>query len=75
MSERAIVGFFQDEAADWVARLACGHHQHVRHNPPWTLRPWVVTPEGRAACLGARLACRKCDQGAPPDAMMGIESC
>ena len=38
--------------ADWVAELECGHNQHVRHNPPWTNRPWVVTPEGRARVLG-----------------------
>lgn len=67
MSEQRIVGFHQDEADDWVAELACGHNQHVRHDPPWTNRPWVVTAAGRAATLGAVLGCRKCDQGAPRD--------
>jgi hypothetical protein len=57
---RAIVGFHQDEAGDWVADLACGHGQHVRHRPPWTLRPWVLTPEGRAARIGASLSCVRC---------------
>jgi hypothetical protein len=28
--ERAIVGFHQDAEGDWVAKLACGHRQHVR---------------------------------------------
>ncbi|MBL8271453.1 DUF3565 domain-containing protein [Steroidobacter sp.] len=62
-----IVSFHQDEARDWVARLACGHNQHVRHNPPWVSRPWVVTNEGRAAALGSELDCKKCDEGKPAD--------
>ena len=59
---RKIVGFHQDEEQHWVAELECGHNQHVRHDPPWTNRPWVITPEGRAAMLGQVLACRKCDR-------------
>jgi len=65
--QQAIVGFHQDEAQDWVAELACGHNQHVRHDPPWQNRPWTQTAEGRAATLGQLLECRKCDQGTPPD--------
>lgn len=60
--DRRIVGFHQDERQDWVAELECGHNQHVRHNPPWTLRPWVTTPEGRARFLGTVLACVLCDK-------------
>ncbi len=60
--ERAIVGFHQDDAADWVADLSCGHGQHVRHAPPFTLRPWAVTEEGRASKLGERLECVRCDR-------------
>ncbi|MFN2976314.1 DUF3565 domain-containing protein [Terriglobus aquaticus] len=56
-----ITGFHQDEQSDWVAELACGHAQHVRHDPPWQLRPWVVTPEGRAPMLGRTLPCKLCD--------------
>jgi hypothetical protein len=65
--DRPIVGFHQDEHADWVAELSCGHFQHVRHDPPWTNRPWTLTAEGRASVLGRVLPCRKCDAGAPPD--------
>lgn len=65
--DQPIVGFHQDEHHDWVARLACGHQQHVRHDPPWINRPWVVLPEGRAQALGQVLKCRKCDAGAPRD--------
>ncbi|MHB8534783.1 MAG: DUF3565 domain-containing protein [Sulfuricaulis sp.] len=59
---RIITGFHQDEHGDWVADLECGHTQHVRHNPPWTNRPWVVTPEGRARHLGRTLRCKKCQE-------------
>jgi hypothetical protein len=65
--ERPIVGFHLDEESHWVAELSCGHFQHVRHNPPWSERSWVLTEEGRANKLGALLNCRKCDAGAPPD--------
>jgi len=65
--KQAIVGFHPDDEGHWVADLACGHNQHVRHNPPWELRPWVVTPEGRASRIGALLNCVKCDERAPPD--------
>lgn len=64
---RAITGYHRDEEGDWVARLACGHTQHVRHRPPFTRRSWVVTPEGRAAHLGTTLECVKCDRGEPRD--------
>jgi hypothetical protein len=62
-----ITGFHPDESGDWVAELACGHHQHVRHHPPWTNRPWVTTAEGRQSMIGHELACKKCDAGSPPD--------
>lgn len=58
---RRIAGFHQDEQEDWVADLECGHGRHVRHEPPWTNRPWVTTAEGRAAFLGQELDCTKCE--------------
>ena len=66
---RPIVGFHQDDAGDWVAELACGHQQHVRHDPPWTSRPWTQSEQGRASVLGQELECRKCDRGEPRDWM------
>ncbi len=60
--ERAIVGFERDEAGDWVALLHCGHRQHVRHQPPWRERAWVLTEQGRAERLGSSLECRACDE-------------
>jgi len=65
--DRTIVGFHLDDEQQWVAELECGHDQHVRHDPPWINRSWVTTPEGRTQMLGQRLACRKCDGGAPRD--------
>jgi Protein of unknown function (DUF3565) len=58
---RKIIAFHQDERLDWVADLECGHAQHVRHNPPWMNRPWVIDPEQREKWLGVELDCRKCD--------------
>lgn len=65
--ERKIVGFHQDDEHHWVAELECGHNQHVRHDPPWTNRPWTTTIEGRNSTLGKTLLCKKCDEGAPRD--------
>ena len=62
MATRKIVGFHQDEERHWVAELECGHSQHVRHDPPWQVRPWVVSVEGRNERLGTTLQCRLCDE-------------
>jgi hypothetical protein len=59
--ERSITGFHQDAEHHWVAELECGHTQHVRHDPPWQARPWVLTADGRARFLGTRLRCRSCE--------------
>lgn len=59
--QRPITGFTTDAEVDWVALLSCGHPQHVRHRPPFTLRPWVVTEEGRRSRLGVPLDCVRCD--------------
>ena len=63
----SITGYHKGVENDWVAELACGHFQHVRHNPPWVSRPWVVTAEGRKSMLDHKLACKKCDLRAPVD--------
>jgi hypothetical protein len=60
--KRRIIGFHQDEQNHWVADLDCGHTQHVRHDPPWTTRPWVTTEEGRQSHVGTELTCKKCDE-------------
>jgi hypothetical protein len=65
--KQSIIGYHKDAQCDWVARLECGHFQHVRHDPPWVNRPWVESRSGRDEKLGALLNCKKCDQAAPPD--------
>lgn len=68
--KQPIAGYHRDDENHWVAELGCGHFQHLRHDPPWTSRPWVTTPDGRAGALGTLLDCRKCDAGAPPDQLV-----
>lgn len=60
--ERRIVGFHQDDDGVWVAELECGHGQHMRHDPPWQVRTWVVTEQGRAEWIGRTLVCRRCGE-------------
>lgn len=60
--KQKIVGYHKDMENHWVAELECGHGQHVRHNPPWTERPWVTTDAGRASRLGHELNCVRCDE-------------
>ena len=57
---RRIVAFHTDDEGHWVADLECGHTQHVRHDPPWQDRPWVITAAGRGAHLGKILLCTVC---------------
>jgi tellurite methyltransferase len=66
--QATIVGFKQDTVGDWIAELSCDHSQHMRHRPPWTQRPWVMTEAGRTSKLGAELDCPLCDQIAMPPA-------
>ncbi|MEO8295588.1 MAG: DUF3565 domain-containing protein [Gemmatimonadota bacterium] len=59
--DRQITGFHQDEQGVWVAELECGHQQHVRHDPPWQVRPWVLEPSTRQGRVGTILPCSICD--------------
>ena len=58
--QRRIIGFHTDEERHWVADLECGHTVHVRHEPPWQNRPWVLSESGRAGMIGVVLDCKKC---------------
>src|SRR4051812_46608322 len=64
--ERSIIGFHQDADSVWVAELACGHTQHVRHLPPWQNREWVTREDERRARIGQTLDCTHCNMAALP---------
>lgn len=66
--ERRIVGFHQDSELHWVADLECGHSQHVRHDPPWQMRQWVLSESSRQAHLGTPLNCVICEDQKGPRA-------
>ena len=65
--KQPITGYHRDREGEWVAQLAGGHLQHVRHSPPWQNRPWVQTLPGRESMLGQELDCVKCDAGGRQD--------
>ena len=68
--QRPIIGYHKDDVGDWVAELSCGHGQHVRHKPPFTLRPWVQSEAGRDSMRGALLDCVRCNRlELPPGAV------
>jgi hypothetical protein len=57
---RRITGFHRDAEGHWVAELECGHQQHVRHNPPWQVRLWVLEEATRREKVGTQLDCVLC---------------
>jgi tellurite methyltransferase len=67
--DRSIVRFFLDAEQAWVAELSCGHTQHMRHDPPWQSRPWVLSEAGREAQLGSSLDCVFCNMAALPEGL------
>ncbi|MHB1229796.1 MAG: DUF3565 domain-containing protein [Halothiobacillus sp.] len=71
--ERAIHSFHRDNHGDWFARLECGHHQHVRHNPPWIDRSWIESSFGRMVMLGQHLTCIKCAVASPQDELLRLD--
>lgn len=60
--KQKIAGYLKDMENHWVAKLECGHVQHVRHNPPWQTREWATTEAGRESHLGSELNCVVCDE-------------
>ena len=63
---RPITGFHQDDVGEWVAELSCLHHQHVRHQPPFFDRAWVLDAAGRDQHVGSELDCPLCDRAELP---------
>ncbi|MHC8348882.1 DUF3565 domain-containing protein [Pseudomonas sp. RT4P38] len=62
-----VTGFHQDEDGHWVAELSCGHTQHLRHQPPWQSRAWVLDPAQRIEQIGRPFDCGWCAQGSVSD--------
>ena len=59
-TERRVIGFRQDAAGDWVVVMECGHERHARHDPPLTVREWVLTEAGRMSWVGRGMECAAC---------------
>nr|WP_312230848.1 DUF3565 domain-containing protein [Pseudomonas sp.] len=55
-----VVAFEQDHDGHWVAVLSCGHTQHLRHQPPWQNRAWVLDAAQRHAHIGTNFTCGWC---------------
>jgi len=64
--QQTIIGYHFDDEGHWVAQLACGHNQHVRHDPPMVHREWVLSSAGRDSMLGFQLQCKKCVETPSP---------
>lgn len=67
---RAISGFHQDDAGDWVAELNCLHGQHMRHRPPFQDRAWATDALTREARIGSSIDCPLCDRAEMPDGLV-----
>ncbi|KTC63706.1 pressure-regulated protein [Pseudomonas fluorescens ABAC62] len=55
-----IIGFHQDKDGHWVAELSWGHTQHLRHQPLWQSRAWVLDASLRLEKIGQPFACGWC---------------
>lgn len=71
---RQIEGFHQDGEGHWVAELSCLHGQHVRHQPPFRDRPWVLTEAGRAGRVGGDIDCPLCDRAELPEELVPVRT-
>ena len=68
--DRSITCFRQDELGDWIAELASGHRQHVRHRPPFEDRVWVEHEVDRIARIGSALWCPLCERADLPEGLV-----
>ncbi len=68
-TDRAITGYHRDEVGDWAAELECGHNQHVRHQPPWQVREWILDQDSRNSRVGTALPCPLCDRAELPEGL------
>lgn len=59
--QQRIVGFHQDRESHWVADLECGHSQHIRHDPPYANRKWILSAYERKKRIGILRECKECE--------------
>jgi hypothetical protein len=62
-----VVDFRQDDEGHWIVVLSCGHTQHLRHQPPWQSRAWVLDPALRQQKIGQGFRCGWCAQAKDKD--------
>ncbi|WP_161632884.1 DUF3565 domain-containing protein [Pseudomonas syringae] len=67
LKDSTVIDLRQDEQGHWFARLSCGHTQHLRHQPPWQSRAWVLDPVKRQQMTGQPFCCGWCANGADND--------
>lgn len=72
--DRKIASFGSDEAGEWVATLDCFHRQHIRHNPPFRVAPWVLDDAERDQRVGSILDCPLCDRAELPDGLQVVRT-
>jgi hypothetical protein len=70
MENSTLIDFRQDEDGHWVAVLSCGHTQHLRHQPPWQSRAWVLDPRQRQQRTGQPFHCGWCANAADKDSLV-----
>ncbi|TKJ68602.1 DUF3565 domain-containing protein [Pseudomonas viridiflava] len=69
MEKSTVIDFRQDEEGHWFAMLSCGHTQHLRHQPPWQSRAWVLDPAKRQQKIGQGFHCGWCAKAADNDSL------
>ena len=72
--ERRILGFDTDDVGDHVVLLDCLHRQHVRHQPPFRVAPWVQDADERARRIGAEWPCPLCDRCELPEDLVVLRT-
>jgi hypothetical protein len=63
MVPRRIRDFHRTPDLRWIADLTCGHSMPIVVAVAPYGKPWVETPEGRAARIGTLCDCWRCSYG------------
>ncbi|AAZ36626.1 DUF3565 domain-containing protein [Pseudomonas savastanoi pv. phaseolicola] len=74
MEGSTVLNLQQDQEGHWIALLSCGHTQHLRHQPPWQSRAWVLDPIKRQQMTGQAFRCGWCANAADNDSLAAEKS-